>query len=90
MLEELKGDSSFVENVLPITLRTTITCNTCSSIKQDKSDILILPTFNQISSSLNESLNPEPLSAEHMWSCPNALSCEKAPGKPAYLIAVLS
>ena len=72
VLEELKGDSSLVENVLPITLRTTITCNTCfcSSIKEDKSDILILPTFNQISSSLNESLKPEPLSGEHMWSCP--------------------
>ena len=57
VLEELKGDSSLVENVFPITLRTTITCNTCfcSSIKEDKSDILILPTFNQISSSLNES-----------------------------------
>ena len=56
VLEELKGDSSLVENVLPITLRTTITCSTCfcSSIKEDKSDILILPTFNQISSSLNE------------------------------------
>ena len=61
-----------VENVFPITLRTTITCNTCfcSSIKEDKSDILILPTFNQISSSLNESLKPETLSGEHMWSCP--------------------
>ena len=72
MLEELKGDSSLVENVLPITLRTTITCNTCFcfSIKEDKSDILILPTFNQISSSLNEILKPEPLSGEHMWSCP--------------------
>ena len=72
VLEELKGDSSLVENVFPITLRTTITCNTCfcSSIKEDKSDILILPTFNQISSSLNESLKPETLSGEHMWSCP--------------------
>ena len=72
MLEELKGDSSLVENVFPITLRTTITCNTCfcSSIKEDKSDILILPTFNQISSSLIESLKPETLSGEHMWSCP--------------------
>ena len=71
VLEELKGDSSLVENVFPITLRTTITCNTCfcSSIKEDKSDILILPTFNQISSSLNESLKPETLSGEHMWSC---------------------
>ena len=71
VLKELKGDSSLVENVLPITLCTTITCNTCfcSSIKEDKSDILILPTFNQISSSLNESLKPEPLSGEHMWSC---------------------
>ena len=50
----------------------TITCNTCfcSSIKEDKSDILILPTFNQISSSLNESLKPETLSGEYMWSCP--------------------
>ena len=72
VLEELKGDLSLVENVFPITLRTTITCNTCfcSSIKEDKSDILILPTFNQISSSLNESLKPETLSGEHMWSCP--------------------
>ena len=71
VLEELKGDSSLVENVFPITLRTTITCNTCfcSSIKEDKSDILILPTFNQISSSINESLKPETLSGEHMWSC---------------------
>ena len=39
------GDLSLVENVFPITLRTTITCNTCfcSSIKEDMSDILILP-----------------------------------------------
>ena len=81
VLEELKGDSSLVENVLPITFRTTITCNTCcSSIKEDKCDILILPTFNQISSSLNESLKPEPLSGEHMGIAPNALICEKAPG----------
>ena len=72
VLEELKGDSSLVENVFPITLRTTITCNTCfcSTIKEDKSDILIFPIFNQISSSLNESLKPETLSGEHMWSCP--------------------
>ena len=72
VLEELEGDSSLVENVLPITLRTTITCNTCfcSSITEDKSDILILPTFNQISSCLNESLKPEFLSGEHMWPCP--------------------
>ena len=72
VLEELKGDSSSVENVLSITLRTTITCNTCfcSSIKEDKSDILILPTFNQIYSSLTESLKPETLSGKHMWSCP--------------------
>ena len=68
VLEELKGDSSLVENVLPITLRTTITCTCfCSSIKEDKSDILILPTFNQISSSLNESLKPEPLSGENYY-----------------------
>ena len=47
VLEELKGDSSLVENVFPITLRTTITCNTCfcSSINEDKSDANIQSDF---------------------------------------------
>jgi ubiquitin C-terminal hydrolase len=76
ILDEFKGFSPLAENILSTTLRSTITCDTCfcSSVQEEKCDMLNLPTKKHITASLNQLLQTESLLDENMWFCPQCLS----------------
>jgi ubiquitin C-terminal hydrolase len=71
VLDDFKGISPLVDGILSTTLRSTITCDTClcSSVQEEKCDMLNLQTKESISASLNQMLEPESLSGENVWFC---------------------
>ena len=80
LLDEFKGSSALAEDIFSTTLQSTVTCDTCfcSSVKEDKFDILTLSTKKNISASLNHLLQSESLSGDNMWSCPQCSSKQDA------------
>ena len=80
LLDEFKGLLTLAEEVFSTTLQSTISCDVClcSSVKEDKYDILTLPTTKHISSSLDKLLQSESLSGDNMWFCPQCSSSQNA------------
>ena len=76
ILDEFKGFSPLAGNILSTTLRSTITCDSCfcSSVQEEKCDILNLPTKKHITASLTQLLQTESLLDDNMWFCPQCLS----------------
>ena len=72
LLDDFKGTSPLAEDIFSTTVQSTVTCDTCfcSSIKEDKLDILSLPTKKHISTSFIDLLKSQSLSGDDMWFCP--------------------
>ena len=80
LLDDFKGLSPLAEAILSTTLQSTVTCDTCfcSSVKEDKFDMLTLSTMKHISASLNHLLQSQCLSGDNMWYCPQCSSNQNA------------
>ena len=75
VLDELKGMSPRADSLIATTTQTSITCDTCfcSSVKEQKDDmLLLLPTSKHVSSSFNNLLQTESLSGDNKWFVHNA------------------
>ena len=66
VLDELKGMSPRVDSLIATTTQTSITCDTCfcSSVKEQKDDMLLLPTSKHVSSSFTKLLQTKSLSGD--------------------------
>ena len=67
--DELKGTSIRTVDLLFDTLRTTITCNSCfcSSVQEEKLDIVSVAMAGNVSSFLEKFLSSELLTSENEW-----------------------
>ena len=76
VLDELKGMSPRADSLIATTTQTSITCDTCfcSSVKERKDDMLLLPTSKHVSSSFTKLLQTESLSGDNKWFCPQCSS----------------
>ena len=72
VLDDFKGLSPLADSILSTTLGSTVTCDTCfcSSVQEEKCDMLNLPTKKHITTSLIQLLQTESLSGDNMWFCP--------------------
>ena len=80
LLDEFKGSSIIAQDIVATTVQTTVMCDVCfcSSTKEDKLDILTLPTRKHISNSIHQLLQIQPLSGDNMWFCPYCNSKQNA------------
>ena len=76
VLDELCGPSVVANDIAASTITSTTSCNTCflSSSQEASSFILALRLTSSISESLNHFLEPEQLTGENCWSCPQCSS----------------
>ena len=76
VLDELCGPSVVANDIASSTITSTTSCNTCflSSSQEASSSILALPLMSSISESLNHFLEPEQLTGDNCWSCPQCSS----------------
>ena len=76
VLDELKGMSPRADSLIATTTQTSLTCDTffCSSVKERKDDMLLLPTSKHVSSSFIKLLQTESLSGDNKWFCPQCSS----------------
>ena len=72
VLDELKGLSPLAANIFSSTIVSTITCDTCfcSSLNEEKLDMLSITPKKHISSALKDFLQTEYLKGQNMWFCP--------------------
>ena len=72
VLDELKGLSPLASSIFSSTVVSTITCNTCfcSSLNEDKLDMISITPKKHISSALKCFLETEHLKGQNMWFCP--------------------
>ena len=72
VLDEVKGSSTTAADMVSTTLRHTITCNSCfcTSINEEKHDILTLPTSCSLKESFENFLSSETLCSQNQWFCP--------------------
>ena len=70
--DELKRTSIRADNFHSNTLTTTITCNSyfCSTVKEEKLDIVLVPTPDNVNTSLEKFLSSELMKLENEWFCP--------------------
>ena len=80
LLDDFKGTSPLAEDIISTTVQSTLTCDTCfcSSINEDKLDILAVSPKKHISASLIELLQSQSLSGDNMWFCPQCCSEQNA------------
>ena len=80
VFDELKGTSVRADDLLSNTLSTTITCNSCfcSSVGEEKMDIVSVPMADNVNSSLEKFLSSELLKLENEWFCPSCNSCKES------------
>ena len=80
LLDDFKGTSPLAEDIFSTTIQSTVTCDICfcSSIKEEKLDILSLPTKKHISTSFTDLLKSQSLSGDNMWFCPQCSSKQNA------------
>ena len=64
------------DSLIATTTQTSITCESCfcSSVKEQKDDMLLLPTSKHVSSSFTKLLQTESLSGDNKWFCPQCSS----------------
>ena len=76
VLDELCGPSVVANDIASSTITSTTSCNTCflSSTQEASSSILALPLMSSISESLKHFLEPEQLTGDNCWSCPQCSS----------------
>ena len=72
ILDELKGLSPIADSIFSTTICSTLSCDACfcSSVKEEKLDILLLQPRKYISMSLNNFLQSESLTGDNQWHCP--------------------
>ena len=72
ILDELKGLSPIADSIFSTTICSTLSCDSCfcSSVKEEKLDILLLQPRKYISMSLNNFLQSESLTGDNQWHCP--------------------
>ena len=72
-IDELKGISVAASDLISNTIRINVSCNQCFcfSAKEEKLDILTIPSSANISSSLSKFLKPEILESENKWFYPS-------------------
>ena len=72
VLDELKGHSTIVRNILATSVRTSATCDTsgCCNIEELKLDVIPLPLARSISLFLDRFLSPENLTGDNKWFFP--------------------
>ena len=80
IFDELKATSIRADDLLSDTLNTTITCNSCfcSAIREEKLDIVSVPTADNVNSSLEKFLSFELLKLENELFCPSCNSCKES------------
>ena len=75
VLDELCGLSVVANDIASSTITSTTSCNTCFLSSQEaSSSILALPLMSSISESLNHFLEPQQLTGDNCWSCPQCSS----------------
>ena len=76
VLDELCEPSVVANDIASSTITSTTSCNTCflSSSQEASTSILALPLMSSISESLNHFLEPEQLTGDNCWSCPQCSS----------------
>ena len=62
VIDELKGTSVAASNLISNTIRINVSCNQCFLAKEETLDMLAIPLFPNISSSLSKFLMPEKIS----------------------------
>jgi hypothetical protein len=72
ILDDLKGGSALVDDLLTTTVRTSVTCNSCfmSSTSENRANILVLPVKSSIQAALNSFLQEQHLTGELCQFCP--------------------
>ena len=73
VIDEMKGTSIRADDLLSNALSTTITCNSCfcSTVREEKLDIVSVPMADTINSSLEKLLSSELLKSENELFCPS-------------------
>ena len=76
VIDELKGLSMLADSLVSTTVQTSIMCDTCfcSSVQEEKLDMLHLPSSKHVSSSFDQLLRTESLAGENKWFCPQCSS----------------
>ena len=76
VLDEPCGPSVVANDIASSSITSTTSCNTCflSSSQEASSSILALPLTSSISEFFNHFLEPEQLTGENCWSCPQCSS----------------
>ena len=74
VLDELKGVSLAVSQLISNTQKITVSCNTCFCFSESEQNLHILtlpPVSTDIQASISQFLKPETLSSHNMWFCPS-------------------
>ena len=76
IFDEFKRTSLKTDCLFSDTLRTTITCNSyfCSSVREEKLDIVSVSMADNFNSSLENFLSSDWLTSENDWFCPSCNS----------------
>ena len=71
ILNEIQSASPIADDIFTISIKSTVTCDTCLSYseKVEKHNILTVPMSSDISSSISSLLQPESLSGDNKWFC---------------------
>ena len=81
VFDELKATSIKADDLLSNTLTTTtITCNSCfcSTVTEEKLDIVSVPMADNVNTSLEKFLSSELMKLENEWFCPSCNSCKES------------
>ena len=72
ILDELKGLSPIADSIISSTVRSSTTCETCFgvSVTEEKLNMLHLRPKRHITSSFDAFLQPEALTGDNMFFCP--------------------
>ncbi|XP_057299094.1 putative ubiquitin carboxyl-terminal hydrolase 50 [Hydractinia symbiolongicarpus] len=78
VLNELTWPSVIANNIITNKVTTTISCNSCllSSSREESMSILPLPVSNNITGSIKAFLQPEYMSGNDRWMCPQCSSLQ--------------
>ena len=87
VLDELCGPPVVANDIASSTITSTTSCNTCflSSTQEASSSILALPLLSSISESLKHFLEPEQLTGDNCWSCPQCSSYKECTRESSFI-----
>lgn len=86
ILDELTGPSVIANNSITNILTTTMSCNSClfSSSREERMTIVPLATSSSVANSFHLFFQPEELTGNDMWLCPQCSSLQDSTRETAF------